>query len=91
MDGKRERGLKMIKVPTSSDIYLEIEGKKVAVAQSYNAKVTSGRYDIELTRLYATDEAIRDGLNFHEFRSGLHTTRMKSSKGKHLYACYGKE
>ena len=35
--------------PTSSDIYLEVEGKKVAVVQSYSA----------------TDEAIRDGLDFY--------------------------
>ena len=72
--------------PTSSDIYLEIEGKKVAVVQSYSAKTTRSsqnveafgedepvatipgqrRHVIELTRLYATDEAIRDGINFHD-------------------------
>lgn len=72
--------------PTSSDIYLEIEGKKVAVVQSYTAKTTRSSQNveafgedepvatipgprsqiIELTRLYATDEAIRDGINFHD-------------------------
>ena len=72
--------------PTSSDIYLEIDGKKVAVVQSYTAKTTRSSQNveafgedepvatipgprshiIELTRLYATDEAIRDGINFHE-------------------------
>ena len=72
--------------PTSSDIYLEVEGKKVAVVQSYTAKTTKTssvveafgeeepvatipgqrNHVIELTRLYATDEAIRDGLNFYE-------------------------
>ena len=72
--------------PTSSDIYLEIEGKKVAVVQSYAAKTTRSSQNveafgeeepvatipgprnhvIELTRLYATDEAIRDGINFHD-------------------------
>ncbi|MEG1858134.1 MAG: hypothetical protein RR216_05285 [Pseudoflavonifractor sp.] len=72
--------------PTSSDIYLEVEGKKVAVVQSYSAKTSresqtveafgedqpvatipgQKRYTVELTRLYATDEAIRDGINFHE-------------------------
>ena len=71
--------------PTSSDIYLEIDGKKVAVVQSYTAKTTRSSQNveafgedepvatipgprshiIELTRLYATDEAIRDGINFH--------------------------
>ena len=71
--------------PTSSDIYLEIEGKKVAVVQSYSARTTRSSQNveafgedepvatipgprthlIELTRLYATDEAIRDGINFH--------------------------
>ncbi|BFK88331.1 hypothetical protein INF37_12060 [Pseudoflavonifractor sp. DSM 107456] len=71
--------------PTSSDIYLEVDGKKVAVVQSYAAKSskTSKNVEafgedqpvaaipgqrthvIELTRLYATDEAIRDGIDFH--------------------------
>ena len=71
--------------PTSSDIYLEIEGKKVAVVQSYSARTTRSSQNveafgedepvatipgprthlIELTRLYATDEAIRDGINCH--------------------------
>ena len=75
----------MVGFPTSSDIYLEAEGRKIAVVQSY--KVTAMRseqvveafgekepvatianqltYRIELTRLYATDDAIRDGINFH--------------------------
>ena len=72
--------------PTSSDIYLEVDGRKVAVVQSYSARSTrtsqtveafgedepvatipgQRNHVIELTRLYATDEAIRDGLDFHE-------------------------
>lgn len=72
--------------PTSADIYLELDGKKVAVVQSYTAKTTRSSQNveafgedepvatipgprshiIELTRLYATDEAIRDGINFHD-------------------------
>ena len=72
--------------PTSSDIYLEMNGKKVAVVQSYTAKATKSsknveafgecepiatiegqkRYTLELTRLYATDDAVSDGINFHE-------------------------
>lgn len=72
--------------PTSSDIYLEVDGVKVAVVQSYSAKAskTSSAVEafgesepvatvpgqtshvLELTRLYATDEAIRDGINFHD-------------------------
>lgn len=72
--------------PTSSDIYLEADGKKIAVVQSYSATATkTGRtieafgesepvatitnqpeYAIVLTRLYATDDAIADGINFHE-------------------------
>jgi len=71
--------------PTSSDIYLEVDGKKVAVVQSYTAKATKSsqsveafgenepvatiegqkQYTLELTRLYATDEAIRDGIDFY--------------------------
>lgn len=72
--------------PTSSDIYLELEGKKVAVVQSYTAKASKSsknveafgesepvatiagqrKYTLELTRLYATDDAIVDGINFYD-------------------------
>lgn len=72
--------------PTSSDIYLEVNGRKVAVVQSYSAKTTKTssvveafgeeqpvatipgprNHIVELTRLYATEEAVRDGINFHE-------------------------
>ena len=78
--------MKISGFPTSSDIYLEIDGKKVAVVQSYTAKTTRSSQSVEafgeeepvatipgprthvleLTRLYATDEAIRDGINFHD-------------------------
>ena len=71
--------------PTSSDIYLEVDGVRVAVVQSYAAKTTKGSisveafgepepvatvpgqavHEVELTRLYATDEAIRDGIDFY--------------------------
>ena len=74
--------------PTSSDIYLELEGRKVAVVQSYTAKASKSShaveafgerepvgtiegqrtYTLELTRLYATDDAISDGINFYELR-----------------------
>ena len=66
-------------IPTSRDIYLELNGKKLAVVQGYSAKAlrtsreveafgesepvaTVGgqtRYTLELSRLYATDEARR--------------------------------
>ena len=72
--------------PTSSDIYLELDGRKIAVVQSYTAKATKSssaieafgeaepvatvpgqeRHVVELTRLYATDEAIRDGIDFYK-------------------------
>ncbi len=72
--------------PTSADIYLELNGKKVAVVQSYTAKASKtsknveafgerepvgtiggqSKYTLELTRLYATDDAISDGINFYE-------------------------
>ena len=75
----------IIGFPTSSDIYLEAEGKKIAVVQSYKATAkrseqvieafgenepvatiaTQLTYRLELTRLYATDEAISDGIDFH--------------------------
>ena len=80
-------------IPTSRDIYLELNGKKLAVVQGYSAKAlrtsreaakssknveafgesepvaTVGgqtRYTLELSRLYATDEAIGDGVSFYE-------------------------
>jgi hypothetical protein len=74
--------------PTSSDIYLELDGRKIAVVQSYSAKVTKTsksveafgesepvatiegqkKYTLELTRLYATDDAVSDGINFYDLR-----------------------
>ena len=72
--------------PTSSDIYLEADGKKVAVVQSYTARASKtsqtveafgesepvaiipgqNNYVLTLKRLYATDEAISDGISFYE-------------------------
>ena len=72
--------------PTSSDIYLEVDGTKVAVVQSYTTRATKTRsaieafgeaepvatvpgqtkHVLELKRLYATDEAIRDGIDFYK-------------------------
>ena len=72
--------------PTSADIYLEVDGRKVAVGQSYTAKASKSsrsveafgesepvatiagqrRYVLELTRLYATDDAVSDGINFYD-------------------------
>ena len=74
--------------PTSSDIYLELDGRKIAVVQSYTAKASKTsksveafgesepvatiagqkKYTLELTRLYATDDAVSDGINFYELR-----------------------
>ena len=73
------------KIPTTADIYLEVNGVRVAVVQSYRAVSTrqartveafgqaepvatirgNAAYTIELSRLYATDEAVSDGLDFH--------------------------
>lgn len=78
--------MSVIGFPTSSDIYIEAEGKKLAVVQSYKALASRSEqiveafgekepvatianqlsYKLELTRLYATDEAISDGINFHD-------------------------
>ncbi len=75
-----------MKIPTSSDIYLEVNGTKVAVVQSYRVRTNrrsrkveafgqsepvatirgQSTYELELSRLYATDEAIRDGISFYE-------------------------
>ena len=76
----------MIQFPTSSDIYLEANGKKIAVVQNYRsvskrtektveafgeaepvATIASQKaYQLELTRLYVTDEAISDGISFYD-------------------------
>lgn len=77
------------KIPTTADIYIEVDGVRVAVVQSYRA-VTSrqsraveafgqeepvatvrgaSKYVLELSRLYATDDAIRDGISFAELDS----------------------
>ena len=77
--------MEMSGFPTSSDIYLELDGRKVAVVQSYTAKASKSsqyveafgesepvaaiegqrKYTLELTRLYATDDAISDGIDFY--------------------------
>jgi len=74
--------------PTSSDIYLELDGKKVAVVQGYTAKASKSsknveafgesepvttiegqrKYTLDLTRLYATDDAVSDGINFYDLQ-----------------------
>ena len=64
-------------IPTSRDIYLEVNGKKVAVVQGYTAQTTrsstpvatipgQSKHVLELTRMYATDEALADGINFYD-------------------------
>ncbi len=75
-----------VKIPTSADIYLEADGVKVAVVQSYRAVTTRtsknveafgqmepvatirgiSKYTLELSRLYATDTALKDGINFYD-------------------------
>ena len=72
--------------PTSADIYLELDGRKVAVVQGYTARASKSsrfveafgesepvaaingqrKYTLELTRLYATDDAVSDGINFYD-------------------------
>ena len=71
--------------PTSSDIYLEVDGTKVAVVQSYSARSDKSSraveafgeeepvatipgqtsHVLELSRLYATEEAVQDGIDFY--------------------------
>ena len=81
-------GINVTGIPTSCDIWLELNGRKVAVVQSYHCKSTRSsasveafgesepvatregpqHHVIELKRLYATDSAIADGLNFYELK-----------------------
>ena len=90
--------------PTSSDIWLEVDGTRVAVVQSYSAKTTRSstaveafgeaepvatipgraKHTVELTRLYATDEAIRDGIDFYNL-SGFSLVICKPDR-KIIYA-----
>ena len=78
----------MTAIPTSCDIWLELNGKKVAVVQSYSCKSTRTsstveafgedepvatmegpqKHVVELKRLYATDSAIADGLDFYSLK-----------------------
>ena len=81
-------GINVTGFPTSCDIWLELDGKKVAVVQSYRCKSTRSsttveafgedepvatmegprQHTVELTRLYATDTAIADGLDFYSLK-----------------------
>lgn len=78
-----------IQFPTSGDIYLEANGKKIAVVQSYRTVATRSEktieafgerepvatiagqkaYQLVLTRLYATDDAISDGISFYDLEN----------------------
>jgi hypothetical protein len=89
MSANFNSGLRDAGFPTSSDIWLELDGKKVAVVQSYNCKTTRSsmtveafgeeepvatvqgpqNYVIQLTRLYATDQAIADKLDFYSMKN----------------------
>ena len=93
-----------ISFPTSSDIYLETDGVRIAVVQSYTARSTRTstaveafgekepvatvpgpeQHTIELSRLYATDEAIRDGIDFYAL-SGFSLVVCKPDR-KIIYA-----
>ena len=84
--------------PTSSDIYLEVDGTKVAVVQSYTAKAAKTsraveafgeeepvatvpgqiNHVLELTRLDATDEAIRESLRA-KFRRAKNTEQSRGA------------
>ena len=75
-------------IPTSADIYLELDGRKIAVVQGYTARASKSsqsveafgesepvatiegqrKYTLELTRLYATEDAVTDGINFYDLR-----------------------
>ena len=70
--------------PTSADIYLELDGRKIAVVQGYTARASKSSQSVEafgesepvatiegqleLTRLYATEDAVTDGINFYDLR-----------------------
>ena len=98
--------------PTSADIYLELDGTKIAVVQGSTARASKSsqsveafgesepvttipgqtKYVLELTRLYATDDAISDGISStvemaSTTRNGLYSLRYSShSTGKNAAA-----
>ena len=96
--------MSMTGFPTSSDIYLEVDGTWIAVVQSYRAKATKtsvaveafgeaepvatipgqSKHVVELSRLYATDEAIQDGIDFYAL-SGFSLVVCKPDR-KIIYA-----
>ena len=62
-------------IPTSADIRIEVAGRRVAVVQSYRVEEEASCEVVgaigsnePLQRVYATDEAISDGLRFHDLR-----------------------
>ena len=86
--------------PTSSDIYLEVDGTRVAVVQSYSAESTKGSTSVEAfgeaepvatvpgqashVVELSTEEAIRDGIDFYSL-SGFSLVICKPDK-KIIYA-----
>ena len=51
----------------NSDIYIEMNGKRIAEVQNYTAGPNSkGQFDIALFYPYFTDEAIQDDICFHD-------------------------
>lgn len=98
------------KIPTTADIYLEVDGVRVAVVQSYRAVTTrqsraveafgqeepvatirgASKYTLELSRLYATDDAIRDGIDFSEL-DGFSLVICKPDRSIIYYDCQWQE
>ena len=98
------------KIPTTADIYLEVDGVRVAVVQSYRAVTTrksrtveafgqeepvatvrgASRYELELSRLYATDDAIRDGIDFASL-DGFSLVICKPDRSVIYYDCQWQE
>ena len=97
-------------IPTSSDIYLEVNGKKVAVVQSYTAQSTKTsttveafgekepvatlpgqtKHVLELTRIYATDEALRDGIDLYGLEN-FNLVICKPDRSVIYYGCQWKQ
>ena len=98
------------KIPTTADIYLEVDGVRVAVVQSYRAVTTrksraveafgqeepvatvrgASRYELELSRLYATDDAIRDGIDLASL-DGFSLVICKPDRSVIYYDCQWQE
>ena len=75
--------------PTSSDIYLEVDGKKVTVVQSYSAKATRTSTEIEAFGEAAPVATVAGQVRYVLELSRLYVTDQTMQDGIDFYALDG--